>query len=179
MEQNNPKFLLAEKVPSRSSNGFAFPALFLASSLTFNASAATVSPSIKQREGRKAKMEISVSGTRYVDFSEIKNSWVNNIMSKLRKRAQVNHFPLPTDRVLEITQNLLFALKEKSLFPQFINPSSEGGVVVEYTHSEKYLIVEIINNGEIALLRRNNVSNQSEAFDLDENNLVGHALESI
>lgn len=176
MIEQHPILADKDRVNHKSTSNSILPTLIIASSLAFNTSAATIFPDLTL-QNRKSKLEVSDSKQQYFYYSAIENSWIVNVMSKLKRNATVNGFPLPNERTLELTSDLIKSLRQKKLTPQFVNPSPEGGAIVEYFNEGKYLIVEIINNGEIALVRKSD--NNTEAFDLEEANLTRYALESV
>jgi len=76
----------------------------------------------------------------------------------------------PSKNVLESCSLVISMLNRKGFNIDFINPSKDGGVILELTKDSVYYLFEFFNDGDIVFLKRNGQSR--EVFDLDKKSLI-------
>ena len=108
---------------------------------------------------------------------EQKSTWAENKLNAVVKNAKIDKRLLPSKEVVNRSEKLLYALLEKTIKPKFINPSFEGGIIIEFEKDETYYMAELDNEGDIVFLIRNN--NGVQAFDLTPDNYLDQIIDHI
>jgi hypothetical protein len=84
-------------------------------------------------------------------------------------KAHTLGLDVPSYKVLYTASLTLEKLNELKFSVDFINPSQDGGVILELNRHGHYFLIEIFNDGDIVLLKRN--GENREVFDLDRKSL--------
>ena len=121
----------------------------------------------------------------YADAYQVENdefrasfvTWIEDKLDVVKSSAIVDNRPLPKEEVFDRTKELLYALSKKGIKPMFINPSVDGGIMVEFEDKGIYRMVEIDNEDDIVLLIRD--KEKTEAFDLTPRNYLVQILDRI
>jgi hypothetical protein len=87
-----------------------------------------------------------------------------------RCETEANKYDIepPSDAVRNQTFKFLTKLNNYSLTADFINPSHDGGIIIEFKKEDNFCVLEIFNDQEVVFLIRNN--NTRKAWDLNHNN---------
>ena len=93
----------------------------------------------------------------------------NSVLENARNRAMKMNITSPEQWSLDRGNDLLRLLQRLNIKTEFVNPSHEGGLVVEFLKSDAYYLVEIFNDEDIVFLRR---ANERMAWDLTEDNFI-------
>lgn len=84
-------------------------------------------------------------------------------------KAHTLELEVPSYKVLYIASLTLEKLNVLKFSVDFINPSQDGGVILELNRHGHYYLIEFFNDGDIVLLKRN--GENREVFDLDRESL--------
>ncbi|GEM_PF-3928497 len=90
------------------------------------------------------------------------------VESALRKAGEFE-MEIPNQKVLNLTNSVLKKIISQGFLIDFINPSVEGGIILELDRYGIYYLIEFFNDGDIVFLKRN--GDNREVFDLDEEGL--------
>lgn len=103
--------------------------------------------------------------------------WIKDKLNIVRSNAAVDGRLSPKREVFDKTETLLYALLKKGVKPKFINPSIEGGIVVEFENKGIYYMAEIDNEDDIVFLIRD--EERTKAFDLTPENYLDQIIDRI
>ena len=103
--------------------------------------------------------------------------WIKDKLNIVRSNASVDGRLSPKREVFDKTETLLYALLQKGVKPKFINPSIEGGIVVEFKNKGIYYMAEIDNEDDIVFLIRD--EKRTKAFDLTPENYLDQIIDRI
>lgn len=92
------------------------------------------------------------------------------LTDQLIARADFSGMLQPNLECIRITEAILQHLSANNIALDFINPSHEGGVIIEFTSGGSYFLIEIFNDSDIVLLKRD--GDNRVAYDLEENNII-------
>lgn len=104
-------------------------------------------------------------------FKRVKRNYylvkkIDNLKSQAKKEKNL----LPNDWSIDLTRKVINKLlKEKKVELEFLNPSNEGGTLIEFYHNDIRYTLEIFNDQEIVILYRKN--GKRKAFDSNENDI--------
>ena len=115
--------------------------------------------------------ELSQRDTEDIFSSEKLEKWIKSKIEYIKISSIKNSYPVPSEEVVKSIRNLLIKLDSSNIIQKFINPSIEGGIVLEFEKDNKYFIVDYGNNGEIGLVIRNE-KGKRWAFDLNKKNFI-------
>ena len=115
--------------------------------------------------------DIHNSSERRIHTVKIREVGVNQTISIVNKKIQAVDFNKPNSKTMEITKKIVGQFGIKNIPLDFLNPSHDGGMILEFHIGNDYHLIELFNDGDIVLLKRNNQRNQREVFDLDEKSL--------
>ena len=103
--------------------------------------------------------------------------WIKDKLNIVRSNAAVDGRLSPKREVFDRTGTLLYALLKKGVKPKFINPSIEGGIVVEFENKGIYYMAEIDNEDDIVFLIRD--EERTKAFGLNPENYLDQIIDRI
>lgn len=78
-------------------------------------------------------------------------------------------FDVPNDEVINLAYSTLENIERYYFSILFINPSSDGGIIIELNRAGIYYLIELFNDGDIVFLKRD--GENREVFDLDKEGL--------
>jgi hypothetical protein len=119
------------------------------------------------------------SGGTFVILSENvqTNTWADNKIFSLVRRARKNKFNLPNDYVKSNSKIALETIVNNSGKVVFINPSFDGGSIIEFEKNNDQFLIDISNDKEIAFLKRSVYP--KEIVDLNEDSLKDYIQEAL
>ena len=125
-------------------------------------------------------IEETHTNTHYAERDKLHTSfitWIKDQLNIVKSNATVDNRPMPKIEVFDRTEALLCALLRKGIRPNFINPSVEGGVIVEFENKGIYYMAEIDNEDDIVLLIRD--KERTKAFNLSPENYLDQIVDRI
>ena len=90
------------------------------------------------------------------------------------KKAIENGYPVPNKEILDDVYKLIGELEKRDVNIMFVNPSIEGGIILEFEKNQKYYILDYDNNEEIGFLVRQLLKRW--AYDLNKNTFIDFIL---
>jgi hypothetical protein len=89
----------------------------------------------------------------------------------LNRKAENFGYPAPKPITLNRSSYFINLLKELfSVNLEFVNPSPDGGVIIEFYESGVYFLIEFFDDGDIVLLRRD--EENTKTWDFTSSNQV-------
>ncbi len=82
------------------------------------------------------------------------NNWAHNKMQSVIKKARKRDFEHPNKFTNTYSVLALDCIKDNNGHLNFINPTVEGGSIIEFEKNDVQFVLEIDNSGEIALLKK-------------------------
>ena len=125
-------------------------------------------------------IEKTHTNIHYVERDKLHTSfitWINDQLSVVKSNAALDGRPLPKIEVSDRAEALLYALLRKGIRPKFINPSVEGGIIVEFENKGVYHMAEIDDEDDIVFLIRD--EEKTKAFDLTPENYLDQIVDRI
>ncbi|NVJ46462.1 MAG: hypothetical protein HWE07_05015 [Cytophagia bacterium] len=119
---------------------------------------------------------INVVGQDFKSTSGLKDTILERQVEETIEKAKVLGIDSPGKDTLELSSLVFMKLKNQDFSIDFINPSREGGVILESSKDGTYYLFEFFNDGDIVFLKRN--GQNREVFDLDKRGLL-EAIEKI
>lgn len=89
----------------------------------------------------------------------------------LTTRALESNFKAPNFWAVEHAQRALDLLNSKNISQEFLNPSPEGGIIIEFYNNDNYYLIEFFNDEEVVFLKRDPNKRRS-TWDLTSNNYL-------
>ncbi len=113
---------------------------------------------------------INVVGQDFKSTFGLKSKVLENKIEATREKAKILGVDCPKKDVIEFSSIVFDKLTEQGFIFDFINPSKEGGVILESSKDGVYYLFEFFNDGDIVFLKRN--GQNREVFDLDKKGLL-------
>lgn len=102
-------------------------------------------------------------------LKEISKANENIFLETARNKAVKMGIVGPCQWSLDRGKDLIKLLDKFDIKTEFVNPSHDGGLVVEFFKRQTYYLVEIYNDEDIVFLKR---AEKREAWDLTEDNFI-------
>ena len=93
----------------------------------------------------------------------------NRSVSRLNRKALELEVESPSGWAIDVSKKIIKHLAAKNAQVEFLNPSQDGGVVLEFTISDTYLLIEVFNDKDIVFLKRKNKNR--DVYDATEKNI--------
>jgi hypothetical protein len=107
-----------------------------------------------------------------IHIAKLKEVGIIQTMSSVQHKIKNVEFEKPNLEIMEISKNIIKKLSLKNVNLDFVNPSHDGGMIIEFQLKNTYHLIELFNDGDIVLLKRNIDTKKREVFDLDEKSLT-------
>jgi hypothetical protein len=130
---------------------------------------------------------IQSGGGRFIDFPvsfaesgvlhQNEDKWAENKLNTVKRNAKIDDRPLPKQEVVNRAKALLYSLLQEEIKPKFINPSVDGGIIVEFENKGIYYMTEMDNEDDIIFLIRD--EKKTRAFDLNSENYLDQIIDRI
>ena len=135
----------------------------------------STSNNVQSNKGRFIDSPVSFAESDVLHQRE--DSWAENKLNIVKRNARADNRPLPKQEVISRAKALLYSLIQKEIKPKFINPSVEGGIIVEFENKGIYYMAEIDNEDDIVFLVRG--KEKTKAFDLTPENYLDQIADRI
>lgn len=110
-------------------------------------------------------LTVSDSNIHIAAIKENNENHIKKFLNQVKNNAINSGIEVPNDWAVDTAKSVVTHLYSKIPEIDFINPSHEGGIVIEYHIEEHYFLIEIYNDYDIVFLKRK--GGTREVFDTD------------
>ncbi len=92
-------------------------------------------------------------------------------------KSMQSYVELPSELVKEHTSKFLFRLSSYSINAHYVNPSHNGGIIIEFNKGNIFSVVEIFNDEDVVFLTRN--KDKRKVWDLNLSNFQDFVISEL